>query len=302
MYADIAEIAMADSAVSMRASAAPLRPPTMGTPPAGDEVDRWVAFELERPQCDVYAYVDAENVIKTVSMTAELRWPPRATCADLIALVTAMCGEWISAAAGVSSPKIGWVVYSKRAIPDPDAQGVAFAVSATGEYARDGDELDDILCVSATCARIRAGGTKVCLVSGDEMRWTSLCNSIKAEWGKVDRGPRDAPSEGNRLVHHVLSLRKRCGGTADEFIRCLKQPPAPEPPTAEPPPVQSPRDVSNDMDPGATASEAAATVPTHAYSGPASPAGYRTSVFGDAAGTTIILTASLLALTLTLKI
>jgi hypothetical protein len=185
-------------------------------------------------------------------------------------------GDWIaSSAANVPNPKIEWMVYSKR--PLLDHARCSFVIPYSGEDARDGDETDDVMCVAAACARVRTRTGKVCLVSGDEMRWTSLCERVRHDWESVERGPRESPSQGNRLVSHILNALRRCGGKRANFLECAAQPPAQYSPT------------SSNID----------TPPSFdAWTQHIPVATSMSGVFGDAAGAAVILAASLLALTL----
>lgn len=200
-----------------------VRPPVMQAEASAEFLAKWVEFETSRAPSDVYVYVDAENVLKTLTSTLNVQWPARATCSDLIAVADAICGHWIRKAPEASAhgePSVSWMVYSKR--PFYDDCGNSFAVSRSGDGVRDGDETDDILCVAAACARVRSGDGRVCLVSGDEMRWTGLDDAISSSWESIDRGPRHAPRDGNRLVPHILETLRRCGGDANDFLRCVR--------------------------------------------------------------------------------
>ena len=262
------------------------RPPIMQAPPLTSDIAKWEQFEIDHTtRADIYVYVDAENVLKTMTTTLDVKWP-RLSCDTLISVVRLAFGEWISATAtNIPVPKIEWMIYSKR--PLLDSARCSFVIPNAGSDTRDGDETDDVMCVAAACARVRTGTGKVCLVSGDEMRWTSLCEKVQADWEKIERGPRDSPSAGNRLVSYILAALRRCGGNGATFLECASQPPTEAPPPASPasyapllPGVPVPTDLTLLLPSGEMANDV------------------KSSAFGDAAGAVLILAASLMALTL----
>lgn len=267
------------------------RPPIMQAPPSTSDIDKWEQFEVSHStRADIYVYVDTENVLKTITTTLDVKWP-RLSCETLISVVRLAFGEWISATAtNVPAPKVEWMIYSKR--PLLDSARCSFVIPNAGTDTRDGDETDDVMCVAAACARIRTG-CKVCMVSGDEMRWTSLCEKVSVDWEKIERGPRESPSVGNRLVSHILAALRRCGGNGATFLDCASQPPAEAPPLAPTvAPTVAPNWSSVPSPPSPT--DPALLQPAVEMADEAN----KSSLFGDAAGAVLILAASLMALTL----
>ena len=262
-----------------------VRAPSIANQPDPALVAKWIEFENARESSDVHVYVDAENLLKTTSATLDLSWPPRATGDDVASLAMFICKDWLAEGSenhavgdDAASVVVTWSVYTKRSLSGRSV----FVAAGSGAVPGDGDETDDILCVSAAIARARKGDSRVCLVSGDEMRWISLCDdAIRTSWDRVDRGPRLMPSEGNRLVPHILgALKSRCNGDRSSFLSCAARSlhDTRSAPSEPPVPMQ--------------------TFPstTDAVSYPSR--GARPSVFGDVSATAIVLTASLFTLAL----
>ena len=252
-------------------------PPEMSHPLPDSDMQRWLSFELDRgvDTQKTYVYVDWENVLSTINSVSREKMP-RVSCEQAVRVTQTIFGDWLGlgGAGGAADTQYVWCVYSKRSL-----QGARQCAFDAGQGYGEGDEIDDVLCVSAACARVRLGSRKVFLVSGDEMRWTSLCPRLLEHWKSVDRGPRESFQGGNRLAASIVRAINGCEERGEDLLVCEANAPQ------EPTPVF---DGSVDFV-DATDQPLAASYDDDIRN---------QSVFGEIAGVAIILGASLLALTL----
>lgn len=193
--------------------------PTISRPLSDSDMQRWLSFEKDQgvdPR-KTYVYVDWENVLSTINSVSRQKMP-RVTCEQAIRITQLVFGDWLGLEGDSSDPPGAqhvWCIYSKRPL-----QGTRQCAFDAGPGSGEGDEIDDVLCVSAACARVRLGSRKVFLVSGDEMRWTSLCPRLLEHWKSVDRGPRESTQGGNRLAASIIRAINRCDQRGEDLLVC----------------------------------------------------------------------------------